>query len=146
MLDKLGQPGRNDTAIETACRDLVNGYSRCVDNFEDEALVQMFAREGRWLQPRVAPFEGREQIRAFLASRDRAVTMRHAVTNVLVDVRDATHASGVCYFTVYRQPRDTPAAQALTPFAVGEYHDEFVLEEGRWRFASRDIRFAFRGA
>ncbi len=146
MLDILGLPGRNEPAIEAACRDLLHGYALCADNFEDEALVQMFAREARLLLPNTTPFAGRAQIGAFLASRDRAVPTRHVITNVLIEVRDAVHAAGISYFTVYRQVANMPAAQTLLPFAVGEYQDEFVLEENRWRFASRDIRFAIRTA
>ncbi|MDE2596789.1 MAG: nuclear transport factor 2 family protein [Sphingomonadales bacterium] len=60
---------------------------------------------------------------------------RHLVTNPIVAVDEAA-GTATCrsYYTVFQQTPDLP----LQPICMGRYHDSFVLEDGAWRFATRD--------
>lgn len=129
-------------AIEAACTRVIVDYCHSIDSFDDARMVQLFAQDGEWVRPGQAPLCGKGQIAAYMAGRDRSITMRHMTSNIRIDVQDATHAVGRTYWTLYRQSSSTPVAQALTPFSVGEYHDAFVLEDGQWCFQRREIRFA----
>src|SRR5688572_30323899 len=92
LAGNIGQPGRNDAQAEAACREVVNAYARCVDTFDDDTLTQMFAKEAHWLRPDAEPLKGRDAIHAFLGKRDRAISIRHVISNVLIDVQDAIRA------------------------------------------------------
>jgi 3-phenylpropionate/cinnamic acid dioxygenase small subunit len=59
---------------------------------------------------------------------------KHVTTNLIVEVDDDAR-TGTCrsYFTVLQQVEGL----ALQPIIAGRYHDRFVCEDGRWRFAER---------
>jgi hypothetical protein len=66
-------------------------------------------------------------------------------------VVDSNHATGISYLTMIAT---TPAADAKPPFVsagplyFGEFRDEYVRENGEWKFASRrgSIQMKFSGA
>jgi 3-phenylpropionate/cinnamic acid dioxygenase small subunit len=60
---------------------------------------------------------------------------RHLVTNPLIELSsDGQSASCRSQWTVLQQ---TDSLQ-LQVIGTGRYHDEFALDGGKWRFASRD--------
>lgn len=139
-----GQPNRHDQATDFAIREVIVGYCRCVDVFDDTTLVKLFTEDGEWARPGQTLLKGREQIRAFLKNRDRSVTIRHVISNVMVEVTSADIASALSYWSVFKTPKGQESSSVLQPFAVGEYHDEFRFEEGLWRIARRETHFVFR--
>lgn len=139
-----GQPNRQDIAAECAIREVIVGYCRCVDVFDDAALVQLFTEDGEWDRPGQMLLKGRGSIGVFLKGRDRSVTIRHVISNVLIDVQTADVARALSYWSVFKTALGKEDASALQPFAMGEYHDQFRFEEGRWRIAHRETRFVFR--
>jgi len=141
-----GIPARGDAAADAAIREVVTGYGRCVDTYDDETLLELFTEDGVWERPGQAPLRGRAQIAAFLRGRDRAVTIRHIISNVTVEVEAADRATASSYWTVLKAAPGAPAVQPLLPFAMGEYHDDFRLDQGRWRIARRVTHFVFRTA
>lgn len=139
--------------IEAACTRLMAQYCLGLDTFDDDGILGLFVREGAWLRPgHLRPhdptIEGRDAIRHYLAGRERTLFMRHIVTNAVVDVIDAAHANGISYWTVYKAENHVAGTVApLTgPFAIGEYRDEYRLEDGHWRIVSRTTSYAFRAA
>jgi uncharacterized protein (TIGR02246 family) len=139
-----GIPNRGDAAADAAIREVLVGYCRCVDTFDDATLLELFTQDGEWLRPGQEPLKGRNQIGAFLAARDRATTTRHIPSNMIVEVQGPDTAVTIsCYTLLKRNPGNTPE-QALKPAVLGEYHDVFRLEQGRWRIARRDTRHVFR--
>ncbi|WP_038207285.1 nuclear transport factor 2 family protein [Xenophilus azovorans] len=139
-----GIPERGDAAADAAIREVVIGYCRCVDTFDDDVLLELFAQQGEWHRPGQAPLKGRAEIAGFLRGRDRTVTMRHIASNIIVDVQGADRARAISYWTVLKAVAGAPEGQALLPFAMGEYHDDFLLEQGRWRIARRETKYVFR--
>ena len=61
---------------------------------------------------------------------------KHVTTNLVVEVDAAAGtATARSYFTVLQQT----AAIPLQPIVAGRYHDRFVRDGGRWRFAERVV-------
>ena len=143
-MQNWGIPNRGDAAADAAIREVLVGYCRCVDTFDDATLLELFTQDGEWLRPGQEPLRGREQIGAFLRGRARATTTRHIPSNMVVDVQGSDTATAIsCYTLLKRIPGSTPEA-ALRPAVLGEYHDVFRLMHGRWRIARRDTRHVFR--
>jgi 3-phenylpropionate/cinnamic acid dioxygenase small subunit len=61
---------------------------------------------------------------------------KHVTTNVIVEIDDdGRRATARSYFTVLQALVDLP----LQVIVAGRYHDRFVRDEGRWRFAERIV-------
>jgi ketosteroid isomerase-like protein len=131
-------------AIEGACRQLMMRYAAALDLNDVEGLLELFTQDGEWARPGNEPLRGGVQIAEFLCARDRAVTMRHIISNLVLDVEAPDRATALSYWTVMKGTPGATPAQALAPFAMGEYHDVFRLEQGRWRIARRETKFVFR--
>jgi uncharacterized protein (TIGR02246 family) len=144
MKKNWGIPNRGDAAADAAIREVLAGYCRCVDTFDDETLLELFTRDAEWLRPGKEPLRGRIEIAAFLRARDRGVTSRHIATNMVVDVEGPDQAQAVSYYTVLKSAPESAAEHAFVPAVMGEYHDVFRFDQGRWRIARRDTRHVFR--
>ncbi len=137
--------------IEAACMRLMALYCHGLDAFDDESILALFVHDGAWLRPgHLRPqdptIEGRDAIGHYLAGRERSLFMRHIVTNAVVDVLDPAHATGLSYWTVYKAENHVAGTVAILtgPFAIGEYRDQYRLENGQWRIVSRTTSYAFR--
>ncbi len=61
---------------------------------------------------------------------------KHVITNPIIEIgEDTDHASARSYFTVYQSLADFPLQAIIT----GRYHDQFVCQDGLWRFAERNM-------
>ncbi len=133
--------------IEHACAKLSTLYANCLDTFEDETTLSLFAPDGVWNHMSKGPLVGRGVIGEFLASRDRASLLRHIVSNCEVTVISETRATGRSYWTAYiptaGEAGELPTVSA--PASVGAYDDEYVFVDGAWRFATRTMKPLFRG-
>ncbi|MBS0331922.1 MAG: nuclear transport factor 2 family protein, partial [Proteobacteria bacterium] len=93
---------------------------------------------------------GRAEVeRGFRRRQDNAQRMsRHVCENLLVEVVDEDHATGVVYLTLYRH--DGEPGRKTSPLAgpvlVGEYRDEFVRTAEGWRFRRREVSANFVAA
>lgn len=135
--------------IERECERLVTRYCHLVDHGQAAQVAELFTEDGAWASPE-ATVTGREQIRAsFQRRQDAAARMsRHVCGNLLIDVEDADHASGVVYLTLYRHDGD-PARRispSAAPSVVGEYRDRFRRTPDGWRIARREVEVSFLGA
>lgn len=135
--------------IEQACMKLQAQYGVFADRGDVEGFTNLFAPDGSVEVPEAPAFVGHEAIRASIqALGDLGVTMRHVLTNNVVDVVDADHATGVSYLTVYNSTAE-PDAMGQRPVAlpatVGEYADSFRRTPDGWRFQSRVLTRVFRG-
>ena len=141
-MKNLGIPNRGDAASTAAISEVVFGYCHCIDAFADEALLALFTPDGEWWQPGKEPMRGRSQIADYLQERDRSVPGRHVASNILIDMEGSEQARVVSYYTVFKAgPGGAP-----TPVSMGEYHDIFRLDQGRWRIARRETHRVFRAA
>jgi ketosteroid isomerase-like protein len=133
--------------IERACERLVVHYCHLVDHGQAARVADLFCEEGVW-SAGGAQTIGREALRAqFQRRQDRTErTSRHVCCNLLLDVHDQDHASGVVYLTLYRHDA-TPGADISPlsgPAMVGEYRDAFERTPDGWRFARRELVIVFR--
>jgi ketosteroid isomerase-like protein len=136
--------------IEQACTRLQTLYCIHADNSDVDAFTGLFAEDGSVAVPEHAAFVGHPAIRASMqALADMGVTMRHVMSNSLIDVKDDSHAAGLCYLTAYGStaPADAsgsrPMEQAGT---IGHYTDEFTRTPAGWRFKSRVLTRVLRKA
>lgn len=124
-------------------------YGVFADRGDVEGFTGLFAAGGSVEVPEAPAFVGHEAIRASIrALGDLGVTMRHVLTNNVVDVVDADTATGVSYLTVYNstaEPDATGQRPVAPPATVGEYADSFRRTPDGWRFQSRVLTRVFRG-
>src|SRR3954470_1136444 len=95
--------------IEHACAKLQRQYGIFADRGDIEGFTNLFALDGSVRVPEADAFVGHDAIRASIkALGDQGVTMRHVLTNNVVDAIDADTAEGVSYLVVYnsRAPVD----------------------------------------
>jgi len=129
--------------IEHACTRLINQFAVFNDAGRFQELVQLFSPEGRYARP-IAPdafIVGRADILASFEARPQDRVGRHLITNVVINVLDASHANGFCYVTLYSGSTAHKAEkfglQAQASQFIGEYADQFVLTSDGWKFAER---------
>jgi 3-phenylpropionate/cinnamic acid dioxygenase small subunit len=74
--------------------------------------------------------------RSMVQLHDGSPATKHVTTNVIVEVDDNGRAATArSYFTVLQALADLP----LQVIVAGRYHDRFVRDESRWRFAERVV-------
>jgi len=131
---------------ERACERLVTQYCHLVDHGEAARVAELFTEDGVWVSPEIT-MTGREAVARGFARRQAnpARMSRHVCANVLIDVADADHASGVCYLTLYRHDGapDRATSPSDVPAIVGEYRDAFARTKDGWRFRRREIVVSF---
>lgn len=124
--------------IESECGKLPLLFAKHADHGDHAALAQLFAAKGTYDRPFSPgyPFHGRDAIQAIF--RDRPpILVRHLVTNVLVEVTGETTARGSNYVVMMSNHDQIDMPSTSNGIFVGGFDDEYVLEDGRWRFASR---------
>jgi len=134
--------------IERACERLINQYCLFVDFGEASRIAELFTEDGLWTNGSIR-MEGRAGIHRAFSHREGVTrrTSRHLCTNVVIDVQDDDHATGVCYLVNYRYDSRSGEAEvpapADAPKFVGEYRDTFVRTPEGWRFATRHCDITF---
>ena len=119
------------TAWLIACeeiRQLASRYAVAMGHRDLEALAQLFVpdvRIGRELTGRAAL---RDNIAAQLADGHRTILQ---VTNHVIDVADADHATGIVGTRAEIERGDEWVIQVI------EYHDTYARVDGRWLFVRR---------
>lgn len=91
---------------------------------------------------------GRPAIVQALRERGATAITRHVSHVVSIETNDDTTASGISYVTIWRA--DARSMQAgdntvASPFVVGEYHDEFKIQDQRCLISKRLVRIVFQG-
>jgi SnoaL-like domain len=133
---------------EHACERIIRCYCRHADLGEHAKAAEQFLADGRLEMPNGQRFEGKAAIRDRLASQPATQISRHLIANVVVEVRDADHASATSYLLMYRGVAEGPAVGQALPlgdaFLLGQYEDEFVKTGEGWKFASRRLRASFK--
>ena len=124
--------------IEHECGKLPLLFAKYADNGDHAALAELFMADGTYDRPFSPgyPFHGRDRIQAIF--RDRPpILVRHLVTNVLVEVTGETSARGSSYLIMMSNHDHVTPPQKANGIFVGGFDDEYRLEGGAWRFASR---------
>jgi 3-phenylpropionate/cinnamic acid dioxygenase small subunit len=117
--------------------NLMSRYCRLYDSGDFEGYAQLFA--GARVVGPLATLQGIDEIAAYHRANcllyDGTPQTRHVTTNIEIEVApDGLTATGRSYVTIYQALPDFP----LQAIFVGGYHDEFVKNDGEWRFAQRE--------
>lgn len=134
--------------IEAACIRLQRRYGTLADR-QDPAFRELFTHDAVIELPGYPPFAGIDAIMAGqMQWKASGIVMRHVCTNFTIEMVDETRAKGLCYVMVFRhEPLANPTAEAQPslPLSLGEFHDGFVKQDGRWLFRRRKLVPVFRG-
>lgn len=125
--------------IEHACTRLCLDYSFFADSNQLDAWAGLFAEDAE-LHLMGQQHKGRAAIRASVNTPGRdAMTSYHALSNIRIDVTSGTEAKGVVGIMLYVAPKvnGVGSAPALSPVAIGAYHDTYKKTAEGWRFAHR---------
>ncbi|GAB3042931.1 hypothetical protein GCM10027052_26420 [Parafrigoribacterium mesophilum] len=132
--------------IKQACTELVTRAHIFVDRFQHDELVACFADDAVFENAVVGgALRGRDEIKAYYDRKNTRILAQHITTNIVIEVIDETHATGISYFTFYFAGEGfTVPSTFAGPTAVGQYEDVFVLVGDAWKFASRTMTNRFQ--
>jgi hypothetical protein len=134
------------TQIEHACARLVIEANLCLDEYRHERLLELYAPDAVVDSP-LGLMRGHAELKRYYDSRERGATIRHVISNLLIEVKDAKDATGIAYYSFYYAPAGAALPAPLgAPKALGVHRDCFVRLAGGWRFANRKISNVFRAA
>jgi 3-phenylpropionate/cinnamic acid dioxygenase small subunit len=124
---------------EREIRELIMRYAQCLDLRDHGGYAALFARDGRW-SGRMGDATGPESIEAMLieglgsAPENFRNTMNfHLISNLLIKIDgDTAKAESRLVYFVRNEKKPVP-------MLAGRYEDDFVREDGRWRFKYRRV-------
>ena len=128
-------------ADKQAITEILGKMGWAYDSGNLDYFEEVFTDDGRVTlsilgQGQVGDFQGKETIMGLYrgAKASQSDQRRHCVTNVFFPDTTATTATVISYLTLF-------AAQdgAVKLLATGVYTDQFVLQNGAWKVAHRDI-------
>ena len=120
-------------------RRLYVDYGRHLDDGDPVAYASLFAREAKLRIGPVLRADGREEIARAAAqmlgnrSPGEEKSSVHLIDTPRIELSGGDRASGECVWTAVAKGKDGAAPSVL----VGRHVDEFVREDGHWRFAVR---------
>ncbi|WP_395155765.1 nuclear transport factor 2 family protein [Ilumatobacter sp.] len=118
-------------------RELTIKYCAACDDRDVDGLAQLFAAEGAFIHDDgTVNVTGRQSIHDFYSERLSAMGPSvHLPYNQIVEFSDNNHGTGVV------QAAAEMGLGGVTVMAKMRYHDDYVREQGAWRFARRRLRF-----
>lgn len=124
-----------------AIRALVTAYAIACDEHDIPRLTDLFSAHAVFASPNGAMVsEGRDAIRqmfsSILKTRGPGFHWTHDL-QVNISVDDPDRASGL----VYSHAETTP--NGVVSLAAMKYKDEYLREQGVWRFSKREINFFY---
>ena len=143
--------GASDQDVVTACTALVHEYAYHRDRWDADSYANTFTEDGEVVFPDGRTFKGRETLRQRMRDDGGKTVSRHLMTTVNIfpgrDNGEHNTATGLSYLLVFQEPApQTPAVLTANSYIVGEYHDEFVIDDTGCKFARRTIKFVFKSA
>lgn len=127
-------------------QQLVSAWATSLDRDEGLTIKPLLAQECRYVvrgEPRLSPdevdkfYKGR--LAEFEATPAGAPSMRHIVTNFVVDFTGDDDASATFLLTFYMSAQKIPAKDMDGPVAIADVDMKFRREsDGHWRIAFFD--------
>jgi hypothetical protein len=131
-------------------QDLIAEFVIRADTGRHPELVELFARDGKFIFPALpldsgkdVVYAGHEQLRQRWASGPSHATC-HIVSLPLLRLLDAKSATGSMSMISYRGPLGS-IPRVDEPFIVGRFEDRYVREADRWLIAERRLVVHFAG-
>jgi uncharacterized protein (TIGR02246 family) len=121
---------------KAALWQLVSRYAVGVDDQDYDTLRGLFAEDATFLGLSGDVTKGSKEVVDYLRSRAESAHKErvHTPTTQILDELDGDHAKGLvlCYAALFgHDSSDT--------FFAFRYKDEYVRQDGQWRFASRHV-------
>ena len=133
-------------AIEADCTKLMRQSVVFLDRRQYEPLSSLFGPDGEWVRGGKS-YAGFDAIMGSLKQRSNAMLIRHLLTNIVVTVDDATTATGIGYFLVFKamgQEGEPPLPAPLTvPSMLAEMRDTYRRASGGWYIGRRETARIF---
>jgi uncharacterized protein (TIGR02246 family) len=138
-MDTLEARIRKLTDIDEIQRLKARYAAACDNNYDPDAIAELFTEDAVWDGGKFGRAEGRENIRRFFRRAPEVFSFAiHNVMNPRIEV-DGDRASGQWYLL---QPATRePGHEAVWLAAV--YHDEYVRIRGKWLFKHLQVRSNF---
>ena len=137
-----------ERAIEWECQKVVRKYYAHVDKREFEQAVALFTPDVDWVGFDV-PLNGREELLEGLYGALGKSTIRHVLTNTVVDVIDEDHAK-VCSYNTLNATHDTTYEVGDSPIPyegptfVADMTEDMLRTDEGWLIARRRAVAIFR--
>lgn len=135
-------------AIEWDCTRTLTGFINALDAGDYETMAGLMAENGVWMRPggnAIGPAGLLEAMR----DRPRDLIVRHVISNILIEVIDEDHATGITYLTVYRHhgpPPEKGYARLAGAQMVGVSYNRLVREFGGWKISEKRTSRTFDAA
>lgn len=124
---------------EKQIQTLMNQYCYAIDRGDFATFAQLF-EQAQWIAEGQTPTK--ESANNLIVYPDGTPRTKHVISNIQIEIQeDGVEAKARSYVTVYQATDDFP----LQAIFVGEYFDQFVKENDRWRFSIREIRHSLIG-
>ncbi len=127
----------------TQIEQLYARYAWASDDRRDEEWLECFTEDGSVESSMFGRFQGREDLRRFLAKYQNAfktMQLRHLNSNLVIDIF-GDRAEGRCYLVLYSSRRGRADINA-----IGIYRDQLQQIDGRWLFATRKVAWDYSGS
>ena len=116
---------------------LLIDYGCALDNRDWQALAEVFTADARVSYGNLGLFEGQAAIvevaRAFIES---CGATQHLIGNIRISI-DGEQAQARCYVQATHAALQSADARLMTLW--GEYRDQLVCSDGRWRISQRSL-------
>ncbi|MCC8982869.1 nuclear transport factor 2 family protein [Bradyrhizobium acaciae] len=132
--------------IEHKCTRLIYDYANLVDFDEPVKAAHLFTDDGSLvLKNRGKTLTGRKEVEALYQNqqdgqRSGKLLQRHVVSQVMIDIKDADHASSQSRITLYRAEWDIQ--QGPCPHVhpvIFVWEDKFVRTSEGWKIAEHTV-------
>ena len=134
--------------IEWECQRVLRQYYLYVDQREYEKAANLFTPDVEW-QALGVHLTGRDEILKGLVGGLAKGTIRHVITNTIVDVIDENHATSKSYNADYYEPgvrvEDSDGPVPFEgPHRIEDNYAELVRSNEGWLISKRDVTLIFR--
>jgi len=135
--------------IEWDCQKLWRRYYYHVDHREFELAAALFTEDIDWTNSMGIVLSGREELLKGLYGALGDGTIRHVLTNMVINVIDEDHATAraynsICYTKGLKYEEHDGPIPFEGPHRLGDNYTEFLRTEEGWRISKRRSNIIFR--
>ena len=129
-----------------AIRNVKMAYAKlCDEGYDAEGIVALFARntDVEWVSDVFGTHVGREGIHAWFDNVDEEIQWAlHFMINPVVEVSDDGQSAKGSFYLLELATMSAPdGGEPDAVIMTGKYSDDFVKEDGEWRFKRIEINF-----